>query len=129
MVYGRQVESLDDEYIKLANEEFDVIMQAKKPGAFFVDFMPFIRHIPSCIPGAASRKFAEKHRPTVERLRDEAFYDAKRLFVSHFFSRPLVVLTAIDRMVVHKGRQLYMQCWRIFRQSSLRLRRIHSMRK
>ena len=81
IVYGKQVQDLDDDYIILANKAFEAVIGARKPGAFWVDYFPLIKHIPSWIPGASSAKFAARHRPTIEQLRDGAFYDVKKQIV------------------------------------------------
>ncbi|KAJ3555828.1 hypothetical protein NM688_g2361 [Phlebia brevispora] len=97
IVYGKQVKDLNDDYITLANRAFEAVIGARRPGAFWVDYLPFLRHIPSWVPGTASKAFAATHKPTILQLRDEAFYAVKRQYVKGT-ANPSIVQTILDNL-------------------------------
>ncbi len=51
-------------------------------GVFWVDFLPFLEHIPTWVSGATARKSSEKSRPIYHTVRDLPFQAAKSNFVS-----------------------------------------------
>lgn len=80
ITYGRRVQSLDDELVRLAERAMDGTNEAGRPGAVPVDFLPFreylthhdssedptlksnhmfvVKHIPSWMPGAGFKRHA-----------------------------------------------------------------------
>ncbi|KAM5539123.1 hypothetical protein V8D89_007346 [Ganoderma adspersum] len=80
MVYDIDVKSLDDPYIHTAEEAGDAISETTVAGAFLVDVIPFLKHVPEWFPGAGFQKKASQWRVTVDRLRDAPYDDTmKRL--------------------------------------------------
>ena len=73
IAYGHQIESDDDEYIKLAVEAMDVLNETHMTGKYWVEFMPFIRHFPTWVPGAASVKFGARWKPVVLEMVNRPF--------------------------------------------------------
>jgi hypothetical protein len=67
VVYGLKVEGMNDDYIKAAIESMDVFSESRVFGKFWVDFMPWLRHIPSWVPGTAVQ-FGAYWRPKVEKM-------------------------------------------------------------
>ncbi|KAF8878000.1 cytochrome P450 [Infundibulicybe gibba] len=61
-VYGVDVQTAEDPIITAAERAMDIATYATAPGTFLVDFFPIFRHIPSWVPGATFKKFAEKGR-------------------------------------------------------------------
>lgn len=78
IVYGLRIERMDDEYIKLAVESMDVFSESRVTGRYWVDFIPFLRHIPPWVPGAAAVKFGAKWRPEVEEMVNKPFDSIKQ---------------------------------------------------
>jgi hypothetical protein len=68
IVYGFKIEDMNDDYIKAAIEGMDVFSESRTPGKFWVDFMPWLRRIPSWVPGAAAVQFGTYWRPKVEKM-------------------------------------------------------------
>ncbi|EIM79365.1 cytochrome P450 [Stereum hirsutum FP-91666 SS1] len=64
----------DDDWLlqlaELADHEFSV---ASTPGAFLVDMLPQLRHIPEWLPGAGFQRKAREWRKTTIDLRDEPY--------------------------------------------------------
>ena len=56
--YGIDVKDSDDPYITLVDAALDGFNEAAVPGAFWVDFFPLLKYIPSWFPGAGFKKKA-----------------------------------------------------------------------
>ncbi|KAF8878001.1 cytochrome P450 [Infundibulicybe gibba] len=61
-IYGVDIKTADDPIITVAEEAAQIATYATTPGTFLVDFLPILRYIPSWVPGATFKKFAEKGR-------------------------------------------------------------------
>lgn len=76
---------MDDEYVVMAEEAMIGGSLAAIPGAFWIDFLPFLRHIPSWVPGAKFKQHAEKYLPYVVNMRYKPYQDVKAAVVSSLF--------------------------------------------
>ncbi|CAL1701255.1 unnamed protein product [Somion occarium] len=68
VTYGMNVTSMNDEYIKWAQKALEGISEAKVPGAYWIEFFPWFKWIPSWVPGASFRKLADQYRPYTEKM-------------------------------------------------------------
>ncbi|KIJ53479.1 hypothetical protein M422DRAFT_154433 [Sphaerobolus stellatus SS14] len=67
MVYGMQLKPKGDRFIELAHAALAGISVAVLPWAFYVDMIPWLRHLPSWLPGMEwKRKVQEWRIPTLE---------------------------------------------------------------
>ncbi|KAI0340899.1 CyP450 monooxygenase [Trametopsis cervina] len=73
IVYGMSLKSMDDPYIKLVTQSMDVLSKTKMLGAFWVDFIPFLKHLPPWAPGAFAIKYAAHWRPVVMQTVNKPF--------------------------------------------------------
>lgn len=67
-VYGIEIKDMNHEYIKLVTQARTVVDTMKKPGKFWLDYMPLLRYVPTWVPGAAGVKYAARVRPSVEAM-------------------------------------------------------------
>ena len=81
IVYDMDITNLDDEFLRLANECVEKITEATLPGRFWVEIAPFLRHLPSWVPGTEFKKFAESLNLKLAKLLDTPFEDVKRNWV------------------------------------------------
>ncbi|KZV77325.1 cytochrome P450 [Peniophora sp. CONT] len=58
--YGLDIQSADDPYIKRAAETLAIIDKAGNPGAFLVDIIPALKHVPEWMPGAGFKRKARE---------------------------------------------------------------------
>jgi len=65
-IYGHTVTSDDDEYLHYAEAALKGTTEVASPGAAIVDILPFIRHIPSWMPGAGFKREATKVKVSIE---------------------------------------------------------------
>ena len=75
IVYGMGIADNyeDDRYVSVAERALYAMALAARPGAFMVDMLPFLKHVPAWFPGAGfQRKAAEWKRITYE-MRDAPF--------------------------------------------------------
>ncbi|KAL4259437.1 cytochrome P450 family protein [Pleurotus pulmonarius] len=61
--YGIDVMPEHDPNIERARKALTSLSDAAISGLFLVDIFPFLRHVPSWMPGAGFKRFAEKSRP------------------------------------------------------------------
>ena len=68
---------MDEEYIVRMEKGGASFGEIRVPGAFWIDSFPFMRYVPTWVPGASAKKFAARVRGLILSLRDEP-YDAVR---------------------------------------------------
>ncbi|KAH8094927.1 cytochrome P450 [Cristinia sonorae] len=73
IVYGKRVENLGDDFITLAHKAVEGLVLALVPGAYWVEYLPFLRHLPSWLPGNRAGKLTDAYRPIVQAMRDQPF--------------------------------------------------------
>ncbi|KAI0340919.1 cytochrome P450 [Trametopsis cervina] len=73
IVYGMSITSMDDPYLKLVTKSMEVLIKVKTFGAFWINFMPFLKHLPLWTPGASAVKYAARWRPTVMQTVNKPF--------------------------------------------------------
>ena len=76
------INDLRDEYVLMAQEAVEGISIVTVPGICWLEYFPFLRHLPSWIPGTFSKRLAEYYRPIVEAMIDKPFNEIKEEMVS-----------------------------------------------
>ena len=71
--YGISVQESDDPYISIAEEALNGAAQAGIPGAFWVDFLPLLKYVPSWFPGAGFQKKAARWRRAINAMTENPF--------------------------------------------------------
>lgn len=82
LVYGQEIVSMDEEYMKLTVESIDGFVESKAFGKFWVDFMPFLKYLPAWLPGADAVKYGARFRPVTEEMLDRPFREIQSGAVS-----------------------------------------------
>ncbi|THH30306.1 hypothetical protein EUX98_g3869 [Antrodiella citrinella] len=77
IAYGKRISGMDDDAVIIAQKAAEGLSEAAMPGFSWLDFFPFARHIPSWVPGTASKKLAEKYLPYVQAMRDKPYDEVK----------------------------------------------------
>ena len=72
---------IDSDYLFLVGKALEYLSPTRVPGAFWVEFLPFLRYIPPWVPGAHFKKWAERCTPVVNRMVDQAFDSVKQSMV------------------------------------------------
>ena len=88
--YGIDVQESDDPHILLTEEAMNGIVQASTSGAFWVDFFPILKYVPSWFPGAGFQKKAAHWRQTNAAMIQRPFDNVKDQLVGFFFFREII---------------------------------------
>ncbi|TCD69377.1 hypothetical protein EIP91_007933 [Steccherinum ochraceum] len=78
VVYGRKIRGRDDEYLEITHMALEGFNEATQPGKYWVEYFPFLRYIPSWVPGTAAKKVGEKYAPWVAMSLDKPFGETKQ---------------------------------------------------
>ncbi|KAJ7491785.1 cytochrome P450 [Mycena galericulata] len=76
ITYGISVETMDNSYIAEAEGIFELVRKSIQPGAYLVDFVPWLKHIPAWVP-FSSQASAAPPRAQVEGFITRPFEYAK----------------------------------------------------
>lgn len=82
IVYGIELEDMNDENLQLAEMSMKGLALGLIPGAYWVEYFPFLRHIPTWFPGAGFRRIAEAYRPYVKGMLEKPYASVLRAMVS-----------------------------------------------
>jgi len=79
IVYGIEIADKCDEdrYVSVAEEALFAMAIAARPGAFLVDMLPFLKLVPSWLPGAGFKRKAAAWKKTTYEMRDAPFEAVK----------------------------------------------------
>jgi len=58
VAYGITIKDSDDPYISTAETALNGLADAGIPGTYWVDYLPFLKHVPSWLPGAGFKRKA-----------------------------------------------------------------------
>ncbi|KAJ6549908.1 cytochrome P450 [Mycena capillaripes] len=81
VAYGIDVLPIDDPYIRLAKAALQGLALATLPGAFLVDTIPWLKYVPSWVPGAEFKRKAAYWRKLALDLVEIPFAEAKRRMI------------------------------------------------
>lgn len=76
-----QTHDTNSEYLSLAQIAIKAMDIYKLPGAFWIEYFPWLKFLPSWAPGASAQRFAERYAPAIYALRDKAFDEVLRNMV------------------------------------------------
>ncbi|OCH88028.1 cytochrome P450 [Obba rivulosa] len=76
LCYGRAVDDIDDPYLAIARKSA-AAAEGLVSGAFIVEFLPFLRHIPTWFPGAGFKRQAARGKEDFDALLYVPFNDVK----------------------------------------------------
>ena len=89
-VYGIDVAEEGDRIIEVIDTAMEGVSVALTPGAFLVEYLPFLRHIPEWLPGAGFQKRLRRWRDASHEMVEMPFAQAKAAMV-RFFGITLLV--------------------------------------
>lgn len=76
--YGIDAEPKDDHYLEIIEQAVYSLTEVANTGAYLVDFLPFLKYVPSWMPGAQFKRDATVWAPQVNQMFDEPFDVVKR---------------------------------------------------
>ncbi|KAG2148110.1 cytochrome P450 [Suillus clintonianus] len=66
--HGYEVKESNDPFVDLAERAVDQLSRSTAPGAFMVDFMPFLAKAPEWFPGAGFKRLAREWHETLDEM-------------------------------------------------------------
>ncbi|EGN99063.1 hypothetical protein SERLA73DRAFT_73633 [Serpula lacrymans var. lacrymans S7.3] len=63
--YGYDVQGDHDPWVKVADDILSQFSEMTVVGAYLVDFLPFLKHVPEWVPGASFQKTAKAYKATL----------------------------------------------------------------
>ena len=86
---------LDEHYYKMVGHVLDVSEKILTPGRYAVEALPFLRHVPSWVPGIGFKRFAAEARKDVTTVVDTLFGTARDkvvlIDVNVYVKSPLII--------------------------------------
>ncbi|TFK37128.1 cytochrome P450 [Crucibulum laeve] len=79
--YGIDVQPFNDPYIEIAEQALIGLAAGANPGAFWVESFPFLKYVPSFLPGAGFKRKAAVWREWTRKMLEVPFAEAKRQIV------------------------------------------------
>ncbi|TCD66583.1 hypothetical protein EIP91_001140 [Steccherinum ochraceum] len=73
IVYGYDIKPGHDPLVEIVDEAMSQWIYLSRPGAYMVDFFPWLAYIPSWFPGATFKREGKKFRKTLDDLIHEPF--------------------------------------------------------
>ena len=83
--YGLDINSIEDEYMKLVRKGNDIFMEAFVPGKYLVETFPILKRVPAWFPSAKFRREAREWKEAYEQVRVRPFQAAMELMVGFHF--------------------------------------------
>ena len=83
--YGIAVQESNDPYISIAEVAFKGVAEAGIPGAFWVDWFPILKYVPSWFPGAGFQKKAAHWREATNAMAENPFRHVQEQLVQVHF--------------------------------------------
>ncbi|EKM55816.1 uncharacterized protein PHACADRAFT_256701 [Phanerochaete carnosa HHB-10118-sp] len=78
VTYGMEIKDHDDPYVLLAEKAIRSIVAVAMPGSYMVDYMPFMRYIPSWAPGGQFKREAAEWNKIVSAMYTKPLEFVKR---------------------------------------------------
>ncbi|KAF7977304.1 hypothetical protein HWV62_4283 [Athelia sp. TMB] len=99
IAYGIEVLPENDPYLDIAEAAVKAFNDASVPGAFLVDSIPLLKHVPAWVPGAGFQLKAKEGRQALENLIDSPYNAMKKDLAggkakSSYTSRSLAAMDA-----------------------------------
>jgi len=95
--YGISVQESDDPYISIAEDAMQGLAEVGIPGAFWVDFLPILKYVPSWFPGAGFQKKAAYWKKLNHTMADTPFDHVKEQLKKGIVT-PSVAASLIERL-------------------------------
>ncbi|KAF9522383.1 cytochrome P450 [Crepidotus variabilis] len=70
-IYDYNAASMDDHYLKIVEKSVENIAIAAMPGAFLVNDLPFLRHVPEWFPGGGFKAFVRETKMWTDQMRND----------------------------------------------------------
>nr|BED43019.1 cytochrome P450 monooxygenase [Trametes versicolor] len=100
VVYGITVTERDDPYVSLAQKATIIFSSIVVPGQYLVEVLPFLKHVPSWLPGAGFKRQAKQWSKTISAARNTAYDATLDAFGA---ARPSIVTSLVENAMSDHG--------------------------
>jgi cytochrome P450 len=76
--HGYELQGDNDPFVDLADKATEQFSLSTAPGAFLVDFMPFLKYVPAWVPGAGFQRIAKAWSDTLNEMVDMPYNFVKQ---------------------------------------------------
>lgn len=83
VIYGIEVKDSSDMYLRIADKSMKGLAEALVPWKYWVDFLSFLKYIPSWVPGVHFTKVITQFKPSVIATKEAPYQAAHSAWVSH----------------------------------------------
>lgn len=97
IIYGLEITSPEDDYLKISEEGVAGLVVAGIPGAFLVDTFPWLKYVPSWMPGAGFQKKAQAWYRCARRMIEDPYNATKQNMVSYVLALCHYMVMAYNR--------------------------------
>ncbi|CDO75710.1 hypothetical protein BN946_scf184493.g8 [Trametes cinnabarina] len=104
VAYGIDVQPKNDPYIATAETALHAMSKAGNAGAYLVDYMPFLKHIPSWFPGASFKRQAAEWRKATTAMVEVPF-KAVRNAMAEGKASPSMIVSLLHQLDDDPGKQ------------------------
>ncbi|KAI0082010.1 cytochrome P450 [Panus rudis PR-1116 ss-1] len=80
--YGHKVQDVNDRHMQVAGSAIGGFVEMATPGQFLIEFLPFLRYVPSWMPGANFKRQVLTWRRDLQRMFQEPFDEMKQRMVA-----------------------------------------------
>ena len=76
------ITSINDEYVRLAQEAVLGVSISVLPGTFWAEYFPLLRYLPAWFPGSSFKRIMDHYRPITQEMRSKPFDKIREDMVS-----------------------------------------------
>ena len=82
VTYGKFISGPNDAYVTIISKAMEGIKATAVPGRYWIECFPFLRHIPSWIPGATAQQLVKEYLPYSIKMRENLYAEVQDALVS-----------------------------------------------
>lgn len=91
VTYDKGIADKNDEYVLCAQEAIGGLSLTNTLGAYWMDYFPILRYLPSWFPGCQGKKIVEHYKSFIREMRDKPFDELQQYRVCRSESSWLLV--------------------------------------
>ena len=85
VTYGIPIRPSGDPWVRMLEESFTIGTGLGQPGKYLADILPWLKYVPSWMPGAQFKRDAKEWRATLKNSMIQPFNAATQAMVRHGF--------------------------------------------
>ena len=86
IIYDKDIADMNDDYVLCAQEAMGGLSLTSVLGIYWMDYFPFLKYIPSWVPGTQAGKLVKHYTPYSLMMRDKPFEEVQQYKVLLYVS-------------------------------------------